>query len=108
MAEFYVGVIGWAQWAEFWIFCSHSSVFQVTSSTISSLNSTPVVCYRHQLVVSISFTTFRIMTFSGQEIRLFVPRYQGTMGHWVGHNKYIKTLLIWLHLIFIYLIYTSK
>jgi len=26
------------------------------------------------------------------------------MGHWVGHNKHIETLLIWLHLIFIYLI----
>jgi len=33
-----------------------------------------------------------------------VPRYRGTMNHWVGHNKYIETLLIWLHLIFIYLI----
>jgi len=28
----------------------------------------------------------------------------GTMGHWVGHNKYVETLLILLHLIFIYLI----
>jgi len=27
-----------------------------------------------------------------------------TMGHWVGHNKYIETLQILLHLIFIYLI----
>jgi len=35
---------------------------------------------------------------------LIVPRYQGTIDHWVGHNKYIETLLIWLHLIFIYLI----
>jgi len=31
-----------------------------------------------------------------------VPGYN--MGHWVGHNKYIETLLIWLRLIFIYLI----
>jgi len=30
-----------------------------------------------------------------------VPRYRGTMDHWVGHNKYIETLPIWLHLIFI-------
>jgi len=38
-----------------------------------------------------------------------VPWYRGTMGHWVGHNKYIETLLIWLLLIFIYyLLYTSK
>jgi len=26
------------------------------------------------------------------------------LGHWVGHNKYIETLLIWLYLIFIYLL----
>jgi len=30
-----------------------------------------------------------------------VPQYQGTMGHWVRHNKYIETLHILLHLIFI-------
>jgi len=28
----------------------------------------------------------------------------GTRGHWVRHNKYIKTLLIWLHRFFNYLI----
>jgi len=33
-----------------------------------------------------------------------VPQYRGTMGHWVGHNKYIETLQILLHLIFIYLL----
>jgi len=33
-----------------------------------------------------------------------VPRYRGTMGHWVGHNKYIEILRILLHLIFMYLI----
>jgi len=30
-----------------------------------------------------------------------VLRYRGAMGHWVGHNKYIQTLQIWLHLILI-------
>jgi len=34
------------------------------------------------------------------------PVYQGAIGHWVGHNKYyIETMLILLHLIFIYLIF---
>jgi len=61
-------------------FCSHSSVFQVTSSIISSLNATQVVCYRYQFVVSISFTTFRIMTFPRQEIWSFVPGYNEPLG----------------------------
>jgi len=49
---------------EFGIFYSHPSVFQVTSSIISSLNATPVVYYRYQFVVSISFITFRIKKFA--------------------------------------------
>jgi len=95
---------GGAQRAEFCILCSHSSVFQVTSSIISSPNAASVVYYRYQFVVSISLTTFRIMKFSWRKNWPIVPQYRGTMGHWVGYNKYIETLQILLHLIFIYLI----
>jgi len=80
------------------------SVFQVASSIISSINLTPVVYYRYQFVVSISFTAFRIMKFLWRKKRPIVPRHQGTMGHWLGHNKHIETL----PLIFIYLSYASK
>jgi len=69
----------------------------VTSSIISSPNATSVVYYRYQFVVSISFTTFR-------KNWPIVPWYLGTMGHWVGRNKYIEVLQILLYLIFIYLI----
>jgi len=63
----YIGVTGGegAQQAKFCICCSHLSVFEATSSIISSLNPASVVYYRYQFVVSISLTTFRIMKFSG-------------------------------------------
>jgi len=91
------------QWAGFLTFCSHSSGSQATSYIIASLNATPVVYYRYQLVVSISFTIFRITKVSWPKKLDYCSRYWNTMDHWVGHNKYIKTLLIWLHLIFIYI-----
>jgi len=78
--------------------------FQVTSSIISSLNAVSVVYYRYQFVVFISLTTFRIVKFFMSKKWPIVPRYWGTMGHWVGHTKYTETLWILLHLIFIYLI----
>jgi len=75
---------GEVQGAEFWIFCSHSSTFQVAySSIISSLNATPVVYYRYQFFVSISFTTFRITAFSWRKNWPIVPRcrrYNGPLG----------------------------
>jgi len=116
---------GGAQWAEFWISCSHLSIFQVNSLIISSLMLHQLSIIGISFLFLIPFTTFRIMKFSwwkswpivsGTEVQCAtgwhtVPRYSGPLGgtqqiYWVAHNKYIETLLIWLHLIFIYLIYT--
>jgi len=69
-----IGVRGrGAQCAEFWICCSHSSAFQVTSSIISSLNATLVVYSRYQFVVFKFFSTFRITKFSWQKSGSLCP-----------------------------------
>jgi len=96
---------GGAQRAEFWIFCSHLFVFQVTSSIISSLNAASVVYYRYQFVVSISHNfqnNYEIFMTKKSAHCAPVSGYNGPLGG--TQQIYMETLLILLHLIFIYLI----
>jgi len=53
-------------------------------------------------ITGINLLFLSLSQLSCRKNRPIVLRYQGTMGHWVGHNKYIETLRILLHLIFIF------